>query len=60
MKALLRSPKDRYQTVEELLHDFQTYLEGRSSWIEIARLDVQSPHDWGDSGERQNNFKCFI
>ena len=36
----------RYQTVDELIHDLETYLEGRSEWIQIAELSVSEKQDW--------------
>jgi eukaryotic-like serine/threonine-protein kinase len=39
-------PPNRYQTVEHLLKDLETYLEGRSDWIQSAKLNIETPTDW--------------
>lgn len=45
-RCLAVMPENRYQTVEELIGDLETYLEGRDSWIKIASLDVKSIPHW--------------
>lgn len=36
----------RYQTVQELLHDLNNYLEGKSEWFEAAKLNIFNKSDW--------------
>lgn len=45
-KCLAVSLQERYQTVDELIHDVESYLEGRSEWFEIASLNIQHKADW--------------
>jgi serine/threonine-protein kinase len=45
-KALAPHSKDRYQSVEELIHDIENYTEGRSEWFQVARLDPNRKDDW--------------
>ena len=45
-KCLETSPKQRYSSMEELLHDLTGFLEGRSEWFETARLDILRKKDW--------------
>lgn len=45
-KSLHPSPKLRYQSVEELIHDVEIYIEGRPEWLKFAQLDVECKEDW--------------
>lgn len=36
----------RYQSVNELLHDVESYIEGRAEWFLIAKLDIFNKEDW--------------
>lgn len=45
-KALEPSPSKRYKTVEELIHDVENYIEGRSEWFKAASLDISNKEDW--------------
>ncbi len=45
-KCLEADPKQRYKSSEELLHDLENYLEGKSSWFETADLDIRRKKDW--------------
>ncbi len=36
----------RYQTVDELIHDLENYTEGRSEWYLVSHLDVKRKEDW--------------
>lgn len=46
MKCLSAEPEDRYQTVDQLIHDLENYIEGRSEWFKIAQLDINKKSDW--------------
>lgn len=45
-KCLVAVPDDRYQRINELLHDLESYIEGRAEWLEAAKLDIQNKEDW--------------
>lgn len=45
-KCLLRSEKERYQTVEELIIDLKKYIEGRPEWSLMADLNLSHKEDW--------------
>lgn len=45
-KCLSHNISERYQTANELIHDLETYLEGRSEWFEFAQLDINKKEDW--------------
>lgn len=45
-KCLTVSPEERYHTVDELIHDIENYIEGRSEWFQITELDVDRKSDW--------------
>ncbi|MGK0183279.1 MAG: tRNA A-37 threonylcarbamoyl transferase component Bud32 [Halioglobus sp.] len=45
-KSLQPDPANRYQTVDALIYDLKTYLEGRSEWFPIADLDVHCKDHW--------------
>lgn len=46
MKCLSTTPEQRYRTVDELIHDLENYIEGRSEWFQIATLDIKNKADW--------------
>ncbi len=45
-KCLLRSEKERYQTVEDLILDFKKYIEGRPEWTLMAEPRFDHKEDW--------------
>ncbi len=46
LKSLAVPLDHRYKTVNELIHDVETYLEGRSEWFQIAELQINNKEDW--------------
>lgn len=45
-KCLEVNPKDRYETVGDLIKDLENYIEGRSDWFFAEKLDVSQKEDW--------------
>jgi len=45
-KCLAVEPTDRYQSVDDLIHDLENYIEGRSEWFPAAQLDIKEKQDW--------------
>lgn len=46
MKCLSKDLSQRYQTVDELIHDIESYIEGRSEWFPAAELDINAKSHW--------------
>lgn len=46
LKCLAPIPEHRYQIVDELIHDLENYIEGRSEWFQLAELDIYQKGDW--------------
>lgn len=46
LKCLSPSLEERYHTMDELINDLESYIEGRSDWFQIAELDVNRKKDW--------------
>lgn len=46
LKCLAPAPEHRYQSVDDLIHDLENYIEGRSEWFQIAELDIHKKTDW--------------
>lgn len=45
-RCLARTWRERYGTVDELIHDLENYIEGRSEWFAIKELDITESGDW--------------
>jgi eukaryotic-like serine/threonine-protein kinase len=45
-KCLRPRMADRYQTVDDLIHELQNYMQGRSEWFRIATLHPEKTEDW--------------
>jgi serine/threonine-protein kinase len=46
LKCISTSLDQRYKKVEDLVRDLETFLEGRSEWIQITTLDLVNKSDW--------------
>lgn len=46
LKCLTTDLEQRYKSVQELIHDLENYIEGRSEWFQIAELDIERKSDW--------------
>lgn len=46
LKCLSPSTQERYQTMDALIHDLVSYLEGRSEWFPTATLNLNHKEDW--------------
>jgi len=45
-KCLSKNPAERYQSVEELIREIKSYIEGKSQWILASSLDKENKEDW--------------
>jgi eukaryotic-like serine/threonine-protein kinase len=45
-KCLAKDLDQRYKTVNELIHDLESYIEGRAEWFLTEKLDVFNKADW--------------
>lgn len=45
-KCLQKEARFRYQSVDEIIHELESYLEGRSEWFHVADLDIKHKPDW--------------
>ncbi|HSX10460.1 MAG TPA: protein kinase [Chlamydiales bacterium] len=45
-RCLARSETERYKSVEELIGEIKSYIEGRPEWILAAELDRERKEDW--------------
>lgn len=46
LKCLTTSVEERYKTVDELIHDIENYIEGRSEWFKISELNIRDKSHW--------------
>ena len=46
LKCLATPCTKRYKTVNELVHDLTSYIEGRSEWFLVASLNTKEKEDW--------------
>jgi serine/threonine-protein kinase len=45
-RCLARSENERYHSVEELIREIKSFIEGRAEWILAAELDQKREEDW--------------
>jgi serine/threonine-protein kinase len=45
-KCLSRNPQERFSSVDDLIHELENYLEGRSEWFQVAELEIKRKIDW--------------
>ncbi len=45
-KCMETDPSQRYYSVTELLKELEDYIEGRSEWFLMAKLDIHQKADW--------------
>ncbi len=45
-RCMLTDPKERYRSVEDLITDLESFIEGKPEWIVAQSLDVANPEDW--------------
>ena len=45
-RCLSFKSKDRFQHVDEMISEVNSYLEGRPEWIPSAQLDIHHKNDW--------------
>lgn len=46
MRSLSPDPAHRYQSVDEIIHDIENYIEGRSEWFLVTELDTNNKSHW--------------
>ena len=46
MKCLDPQVERRYKTVDELINDLKSYIEGRAEWFQASILDLNNKEDW--------------
>lgn len=45
-KCLSSEPEGRYHSVDELIQSLENYIEGRSEWFFVRKLDIHDKDDW--------------
>lgn len=45
-KCLAIDLSARYSSVDDLIHDVESYVEGRSDWFFMSQLDIKEKSDW--------------
>ncbi len=45
-RCLAFDPRERYQSVDELIKDLDSYIEGRAEWFPLAQLAIDNREDW--------------
>lgn len=46
LQCLTPAVEQRYQTVNELIRDLDSYIEGRSEWFQVAKIAIENKEDW--------------
>jgi eukaryotic-like serine/threonine-protein kinase len=45
-RCLHHIPDERFQSVDEIIAELKSFLEGKPEWIPIAEMKIDQPHDW--------------
>lgn len=45
-RCLHYSPEERFQSVDEIIVELKSFLEGKPEWIPTAELKIDHPNDW--------------
>jgi len=45
-KCLHKNPKERYHSLNELIHSLENYISGESEWFLARTLDIHKNEDW--------------
>ena len=45
-RCLCYDPNDRFQSVDEIITELKSFLEGKPEWIPVAELKVDAKEDW--------------
>lgn len=45
-KCLNLNLQERFESVDQLIHELENYLEGRSEWFKVAELHIKKKEDW--------------
>ena len=45
-RCLAADPAVRYSSVDQLLDDLYSYMEGRSEWVQTSGICIHEPDDW--------------
>ncbi len=46
LKCLHPDPKQRYDSVKEIITEMQRYIQGRPDWVPMQQLDINRATDW--------------
>jgi serine/threonine-protein kinase len=46
LRALSPDPKQRYASVQQMITDLESFIEGKPDWIAIHVLDIDKREDW--------------
>ena len=45
-RCLHYAPNERFQSVDEIIVELKSFLEGKPEWIPVAEIKIQEPQDW--------------
>lgn len=46
LRCLSPNPAERYGSVDELIHDVEGFIQGRSEWFQLTELNIDHRKDW--------------
>ena len=52
MRCLRQDSKERFQRVDEIISEINSYIEGRPEWIPTTQLSIEKKRGLGISGKR--------
>jgi serine/threonine protein kinase len=45
-RCLRYSPEERFQSVDAIIGELKSFLEGQPEWIPVAEFKIENPEDW--------------
>lgn len=45
-RCLQHAPEERFQSVDDMISELKSFLEGKPEWIPVLEIKIEDPNDW--------------